>query len=152
MAKTAAERQREKRKRDTVTEENVTDVTNSHPADVTPEGEALLREIFGSGPASLGDYLDDHGRKYATRAEPDKLNWGPWMNSQQLAAAGLKANRVPIPGDWDYRPEPVKAIEDLTDAELQIRLKSYEGASWVNSPEHKEVLRRRAAQPTGAWT
>ena len=102
MAKTAAERQREKRNRDTVTPPNVTDVTKSHPADVTPEGEALLREIFGSGPASLGDYLDDHGRKYATRTEPDKLNWGPWMNSEALERAGLRANRVSIPGDWDY--------------------------------------------------
>ncbi len=89
---------------------------------------------------------------YAIRAVPDKLNWGPWMNSQQLAEAGLKANRVGIPGDWDYVPEPAKAISALSDAGLLLRLKLYEGTSWVNSPEHKEVLKRRAAQPTGAWT
>lgn len=33
----------------------------------------------------------------------------------------------------------------LSDVELQIRLKSYQGASWVNSPEHKEVQRRRGS-------
>lgn len=41
--------------------------------------------------------------KYAIRREPELLNWGPWMNSQQLAMAGLKANRVAVPGDWDYK-------------------------------------------------
>ena len=40
--------------------------------------------------------------QYATRTVPDKLNWGPYMTTEQLADAGLKANRVSIPGDWDY--------------------------------------------------
>ena len=40
--------------------------------------------------------------KYATRTNPDKLNTGAWMNSEQLAQAGFSANRVPIPGDTDY--------------------------------------------------
>ncbi len=39
---------------------------------------------------------------YITRLEPEKLNWGTWMDSGQLASAGFKANRVFIPGDWDY--------------------------------------------------
>ena len=39
---------------------------------------------------------------YIPRREPDRLNWGPWMNSAQLEQAELKANRVTIPGDWDY--------------------------------------------------
>lgn len=30
------------------------------------------------------------------------MNWGPWRNSAQLERVGLKCNRVPIPGDWDY--------------------------------------------------
>ena len=38
----------------------------------------------------------------ARRTNPDSLNWGPHMTSDQLHEAGLKANRVPIPGDWDY--------------------------------------------------
>ena len=31
----------------------------------------------------------------------------------------------------------------LSDIDLQLRLKSYPGASWVGSPEHREVLSRR---------
>ncbi len=52
-------------------------------------------------PASLQDYNDDPDR-YVQRLEPEKLNWGPWMNSSKLARHGFKANRVAIPGDWDY--------------------------------------------------
>ena len=39
---------------------------------------------------------------YATRTNPDKLNWGTHMNPVELDKAGFKANRVPIPGDYDY--------------------------------------------------
>ncbi|KKM05810.1 hypothetical protein LCGC14_1750340 [marine sediment metagenome] len=81
MAKTAAERQRDKRKRDTG---NVT----CHARDITPT-EGI--EHYRSNPD-----------KYIPRLEPDKLNWGPHLNIAELNAAGLKANRVPIPGDWDY--------------------------------------------------
>lgn len=52
-------------------------------------------------------------------------------------------------GNQHDRP-PVRQVRDLSDADLQIRLKSYQGASWVNSPEHKEVLRRRGPQLAGA--
>lgn len=48
------------------------------------------------------EHYHAHPELYVPRLEPDKLNWGPWMDSDQLAAAGLKANRVSIPGDWDY--------------------------------------------------
>ncbi len=87
MAKTAAERQRQKRKRDIVTPENVT----CHEPDVTVAAPSV----------SYAHYMNNLD-KYITRREPKLLNWGPWMDSQQLAEAGLKANRVPIPGDWDY--------------------------------------------------
>ena len=40
---------------------------------------------------------------YATRTNPDLLNYGKPMTPHQLEKAGLKANRVPIPGDWDYK-------------------------------------------------
>jgi len=40
--------------------------------------------------------------RYASRTNPEKLNWGEVMSSAELANAGLKANRVPIPGDFDY--------------------------------------------------
>ena len=40
--------------------------------------------------------------QYVQRFEPDKLNWGKRMTSKELTQASLKANRVSIPGDWDY--------------------------------------------------
>lgn len=68
----------------TVTEsdQSVTDVT-------------VTASVTISGRVSVGTY-------YRPRREPHLLNWGPWMNSDQLKQAGLKANRVPIPGDADY--------------------------------------------------
>jgi hypothetical protein len=38
----------------------------------------------------------------AARTNPDRLNYGDHMSSEQLADAGLAANRIPIPGDDDY--------------------------------------------------
>lgn len=32
-----------------------------------------------------------------------ELNYGPYLTAPQLERAGLKANRVPIPGDSDYQ-------------------------------------------------
>ena len=40
--------------------------------------------------------------QYATRARPQLLNWGEWMTTDELVLAGFIANRVSIPGDWDY--------------------------------------------------
>ena len=45
---------------------------------------------------------------YATRTNPDTLNTGELMTAHQLKQAGLKANRVPIPGDHDYKGVCVK--------------------------------------------
>lgn len=39
---------------------------------------------------------------YITRREPERLNWGAHMSLAELGKAGLKANRVSIPGDHDY--------------------------------------------------
>lgn len=36
------------------------------------------------------------------RTNPDRLNWGKRMTFSELNKAGLKGNRVAIPGDWDY--------------------------------------------------
>ncbi len=44
----------------------------------------------------------NHPDKYVQRREPEKLNWGPWLNPANLRSLGFKANRVSIPGDWDY--------------------------------------------------
>ena len=40
--------------------------------------------------------------QYATRANVDILNYGPWMDADQLKSSQCKHNRVPIPGDYDY--------------------------------------------------
>lgn len=74
----------------------VTAVTGESCTELGPIDHALIDKRGG-----LADYHANRD-KYATRAEPDKLNWGPWMDSGELQEAGLKANRVSIPGDWDY--------------------------------------------------
>ena len=68
---------------------------------IHPDQAGSLKEDWVE-PASLEDYNDNNDRKYITRANPDKLNWGPWMTTEELVAAGFRANRVSIPGDWDY--------------------------------------------------
>lgn len=54
-----------------------------------------------TNPASLEHYQNNPD-KYITRQEPERLNWGRWMGLHELEANKLKANRVSIPGDWDY--------------------------------------------------
>ncbi len=51
---------------------------------------------------------DSNVTRYAERTNPDTLNYGPGMTASQLARAGLKHNRVPIPGDSDYKGVCVK--------------------------------------------
>ncbi len=96
MAETAAERQKRYRdnKRNAQRTESVTRVTVGPERNVTP-----VPVVAPS--VSYAHYMNNLD-KYITRREPKLLNWGPWMDSQQLAEAGLKANRVAIPGDWDY--------------------------------------------------
>ena len=50
----------------------------------------------------------DNQPTYATRTNPDSLNYGDHLDSDQLHAAGKAANRVPIPGDHDYKGVCVK--------------------------------------------
>ncbi len=54
------------------------------------------------------EHYHSNPEMYATRTNPDRLNWGKSMTGDQLEQAGLKANRVPIPGDWDYEGVCVK--------------------------------------------
>ena len=67
-------------------------------------------------PASLEDYKKNVPSKYARRFEPEKLNWSKnEMNDEELKQAGFRANRKPIPGDWDYREvESLPPGEGLT--------------------------------------
>ncbi len=39
---------------------------------------------------------------YRRRFEAEKMNWGTPMSEPELLQAGLRCNREPIPGDWDY--------------------------------------------------
>ncbi len=50
---------------------------------------------------SYEDYKS-HPQDYAQRTNPEKLNWGPYMKYHDLQDAGFSANRVSIPGDWDF--------------------------------------------------
>ncbi len=81
------------RNRSTVT--TVTDVTVT-PTVTRPEPVTVEERT-----ASYQDYIDNPD-DYATRANAAALRWGEWMAMDELAEAGYKANRVTIPGDWDY--------------------------------------------------
>ena len=61
---------------------------------VTPERNATIEDNF---------HIKPELNAYTLRTNAELLNWGPWMNSDELKQAGLKANRVPIPGDFDYK-------------------------------------------------
>lgn len=43
---------------------------------------------------------------YRRRCEPEKMNWGEPLTPEQLIQAGLRCNREPIPGDWDFAETP----------------------------------------------
>lgn len=51
--------------------------------------------------ASLEDY-QANPKDYATRTDATKLNWGVPMSTHELQVTQYTANRVTIPGDWDY--------------------------------------------------
>ena len=86
------------RNRVNVTDDNVTDSVTQ-----------AMTEPYVSGPdmISMQDFMGNPTPEQmiaarARRTDPDSLNWGAWMNSHELHEAGLVANRVPIPGDFDY--------------------------------------------------
>lgn len=109
------------------------------------------------------EFCSDKCRKRTSRTEPGFHDAPQSTNADKMVVErgqtepGQRTRTVPIPGDpgyvgvceevdgvWrvkpDIQPAPVASLSDL---DLQLRLKSYEGASWVGSPEHKEVLSRR---------
>ncbi len=51
--------------------------------------------------ASLEGY-QSHPDDYAKRTNPSVLNWGPWLDADELQKSAYVSNRVTIPGDWDY--------------------------------------------------
>ncbi len=67
------------------------------------EKAAVVVAVKKKKPASLEGYKKGVPANYARRFEPEKLNWSVnKMNEEELKQAGFRANREPIPGDWDY--------------------------------------------------
>lgn len=80
----------------------------------------ITDQIRSFDKASLNDYILDYPKKlgekdnrgqrikgrlpkrYRRRFDADRLNWGDALTTPQLKQAGLRANREPIPGDWDF--------------------------------------------------
>ncbi|MCK5610245.1 hypothetical protein KAR91_50700 [Candidatus Pacearchaeota archaeon] len=88
--------------------------------------------------ASLKDYLN-HPDRYHRRFDPERLNWGVKLDAQQLKQAGLRVNRVAIPGDWDFGIEetslPADAIQsDEKMAEIEAERRAIE----AKAPEFME--------------
>ena len=73
-------------------------VTDTTPVSVTNEGVT----------STVTHYVD--------RTNPNTLNTGDYMSSQELEQAGLKANRVPIPGDHDY-----EGVCEQVDGKWQVK-------------------------------
>ena len=92
-----AARVRQQRRRDANKDKGVTNqgVTVTLEQGVTIEPEQQTRT------ASYQDYLD-HPEDYAKRTDASVLNWGDGLTAKQLGTSPFKANRVTLPGDWDY--------------------------------------------------
>ena len=111
------------------------------------EQAAVVAVVSKTNPADLEDYKRNVPSKYARRFQPEKLNWSKnKMNEDELNQAGFRANREPIPGDWDYEEgellppgedsEPTKQDrEDLEDAEA---------SGFTYAPNAWDLLRAKA--------
>ena len=70
---------------------------------------ASLEEYKLDYPKNLGE-RDARGqrikgrkpKRLRRRFEPERLNWGTPLSAPQLKQAGLRCNRKPIPGDFDF--------------------------------------------------
>jgi len=87
---------------------SVTDDSALEPVSVTNEELSVTKvsvtelSVTDVSPSTPSEPEAADSRHYATRTNPDTLNTGEWMTSDELHQAGLKANRMPIPGDHDY--------------------------------------------------
>ncbi len=98
----------------------------SEPYVKTVEEQAMVVEVVKKrNPASLEDYKKNVPSRYARRFQPEKLNWSKHrMNKEELEQAGFRANREPIPGDWDYGTgvarEPVTLPKGATRTAVEL--------------------------------
>ena len=99
------------------------------------EEQAMVVEVTKKArPASLEDYKKNVPSKYARRFEPEKLNWSKnVMNEEELKQAGFRANRKPIPGDWDY-----ESMVAVVDPEAT--------ATVTKTPNEWDLIRARAKE------
>ena len=80
-------------------------------AERLPESEATSAAIDSGRVATLEDYKK-RSADYCRRFEPERLNWGAPLNAPQLKQAGLRANRQPIPGDWDFEVKESENVQE----------------------------------------
>ena len=78
--------------------------------------KATLEDYFLDYPAKVakGQAKGRTPKRYTRRYEPECLNWGETLDVEQLKQAGLRLNREPIPGDWDYQE-----VVDVTDIPVE---------------------------------
>ena len=82
------------------------------------EKAAVIEVVQKQRPASLKDYEKNVPSRYARRFQAEKLNWSAnEMNEEELEQAGFRANRKPIPGDWDYEAPVPDDIPETADIE-----------------------------------
>ena len=96
----AACKQAHHRNRNTVTDESVTQTVTS--ATVTPIAGSTVTHADPQETLTGIDHYYAHPELYVPRREPERMNWDKHMTMAELEQAGLKCNRVSIPGDFDY--------------------------------------------------
>lgn len=118
-------------------------VTGTHP----PSFELLIDEtVYGRRAVR---YSND---KFDTRPEPQDHDDIPDPRNRCIYQR-QDGTRYLLDATGNQHERPAtQQVRDMTDAELQIRLKSYKGASWVNSPEYMEVARRRGSNEQALQT
>ena len=104
----------------TVTQISVTNcdiptVTSVTDETVTSSVTEAQSQVIRPEPTALDHYYANPDM-YATRNSPELLNWGEPMSLMGLQQAGLKANRVTIPGDWDY-----SGVCEQVDGKWQVK-------------------------------
>lgn len=106
------------------------------------EKAAVVVEVKKKKDATLDDYKKGVPSNYARRFEPEKLNWSKnWMNDDELEQAGFRANRRPIPGDWDYEEKDTSLPEGAlrTEPEMEELRQAKKDASEIAWPPRDET-------------
>lgn len=116
---------------------------------------ASFEDYLLDHPKRLGE-KDSHGQRikgrtpklYRLRFEAEKLNWGEPMSAPELEQGGFRANRKPIPGDWDFEEkESLPPGEGLTPTEQDRKdLEDAAATGFVYAPNEWDLIRKRAKE------